>query len=210
MSKKLFHHIDENVFKGIDNIKGSPQFSQLSNSIEGLPEEVQKLVNQGLSYLLSFLPLIILFIFFLVNLSFRNDNAKKIEFINNVQEFNNLNSKISQVSRNLLGPKAYADQLALESTINSIQSGLNLSRDDLRVGKFESKNVGDMSEADVQLTFRNLSTPKLAALLERFAVGEKAIIKGIFLQKEGSKLEGSFSFLHYGRVAQVPAEEGPQ
>lgn len=199
MLKKLFQSLDNAVFKSIDNIKGTPQFSQLANTIEGLPEEAQKVVNQGLTYLISFLPLLILAIILIFNGFTRARISEKEEIIANISQFNLLRAKSSQIGNNLIGLTALKEEADLKTKLSQITNSYGVPTETLDVVSFDNGQFGDLIQTKATITFKNLSTPKLIGVLDNFLVQERARLEAIKLSKGEKTLSGEFSFLHYGR-----------
>lgn len=199
MLKKIFQKFDEATFKGIDQIKATPQFNQVANSIEGLPEEGQKIVNQGLTYALSFLPIFILLILFLLNASVRSNISEKEMLIKDITEFNGLRSKSSKVGNKLVGRTPLNGEGSLKGKLNSISRSYSLNSSALEVKEFANNRFGDLIQTQATVSFKEMSTPKFIGLLDSFLVQEKARLVDIKLTKKNETLNGSFSFVHYGR-----------
>lgn len=199
MLKKLFQKFDEATFKGVDQIKATPQFNQVANSIEGLPEEGQKIVNQGLTYALSFLPVFILLILFLLNASVRSNISEKEMLIKEITEFNGLRSKSSKIGNKLVGKTPLNGEGSLKGKLNSISRSYSLNSNALEVKDFSNNRFGDLIQTQATVSFREMSTPKFIGLLDSFLVQEKARLIDIKLNKKNDTLNGSFSFVHYGR-----------
>lgn len=204
MLKKLFQSIDTATFKGVDNLKSTPQFSQLSNSIEGLPEEGQKVVNQGLTYLISFLPVIVLLIVFFINSSIRSSIAEKEQLIEDIGLFNELRVKSTKVGNKLVGRTPLNGENDLKNKLRDIAASYGLQASALTVGDFANKQFGDLIQTEASVGFKELSTPKLFGLLDSFLVQEKARLIGIKVSKRNETINGEFSFTHYGRQPSTP------
>lgn len=204
MLKKLFQKFDEATFKGVDQIKGTPQYNQVANSIEGLPEEGQKIVNQGLTYALSFLPVFVLAILFLLNASIRSNIAEKETLIKNISEFNGLRAKSSKIGNNLVGQTPLNGEGSLKGKLNSIARSYSLNSNALQVKEFSNDRFGELIQTQATVSFREMSTPKFIGLLDSFLVQEKARLVDIKLTKKNDTLDGSFSFVHYGRQGANP------
>ena len=204
MLKKIFQPIDTATFKGVDSIKSTPQFSQLSNSIEGLPEEGQKIVNQGLTYLLSFLPVLILIVLFLINSAIRSNISEKEQLIENIGLFNELRSKSSKIGNNLVGRTPLNGENDLKNKLRDIAASYGLQGSSLTVKDFQNNQFGDLIQTDATVSFKELSTPKFVGLLDSFLVQEKARLSGIKVAKRNKTVNGEFTFTHYGRQPTAP------
>ncbi len=199
MLKKLFQKFDEATFKGVDQIKATPQFNQVANSIEGLPEEGQKFVNQGVTYLISFLPIIILLILFLVNNSIRSSIKEKEELIEDIGQFYGLRAQSLKIGDTLVGMTPLNGKNALKGKLDNIARTYALNANALKVQDFSNNRFGELIQTQATVSFRELSTPKLIGLLDSFLVQEKARLVDIKLSKKNDSLDGTFSFVHYGR-----------
>lgn len=199
MLKKIFQKFDEATFKGVDQIKSTPQYNQVATSIEGLPDEGQKFVNQGLTYLLSFLPILILLILFFINSTIRSNISEKEELIKNIGAFNELRAKSTKIGDKLVGRNPLNGQGALKSKLSDISRSYALNANALKVEEFNNDRFGDLIQTQATVSFLEMSTPKFIGLLDAFLVQEKARLVDIKLKKKNDSLNGSFSFVHYGR-----------
>ncbi|CAM9944625.1 unnamed protein product, partial [Chrysoparadoxa australica] len=139
MSKKLFETIDDEVFKGVDSLKNTPQFNQASQAIEGLPEEAQKVVNQGLTYLLSGLPLLLLLIVFIWNYSTRSSVSQKEFVVEQIKKHIQLKNQSTSVGNQLVGTVALSNEGDLKSKLGQITREYALKAGDLSVLELDSK-----------------------------------------------------------------------
>lgn len=199
MSKKLFETIDDEVFKGVDSLKNTPQFNQASQAIEGLPEEAQKVVNQGLTYLLSGLPLLLLLIVFIWNYSTRSSVSQKEFVVEQIKKHIQLKNQSTSVGNQLVGTVALSNEGDLKSKLGQITREYALKAGDLSVLELDSKEKGQLIEARGTVLFQELSTPKFVGVLTEFLVQEKAQVDNLKVTKVGKTLKGEFSFTHYGR-----------
>lgn len=201
MSKKVFETIDEEVFKGVDTLKGTPQFHQASQAIEGLPEEAQKYVNQGLTYLIAGLPLVILFAVFLLNYSARSSVSQKEFVIAQIKKHIQLKNKSKSIGNQLVGTQPLEKEEDLNKKLGQITREYALKSGSLSILDHESKSAGELTRSKATVLFQNLSTPKFVALLTEFMIQEKAQIQNLKILKDGKTIKGEFSFTHYGRNA---------
>mgnify|MGYP000265272466 CR=1 FL=1 len=201
MAKKVFHTLDEATFKGVDSLKASPQFNQASAALEGLPDEAQKYINQGLTYLLSFAPLIIFLVVFIIAAMTRGQVADKEALIAEVDRYNAIVAETENVGGSLLGKTTLTNQSDLQRMIASLASSYQMKRDAIKVTNFSNQKYGNLVESEASLVFNGLSTPKFLAILDELAVKEKATFKRVNIKKVKDALQGELSFIHYSRTS---------
>lgn len=199
MAKKVFHYIDEATFKGVDNLKAQPQFAQASTALEGLPDEYQKWINQGMTYLLAFLPVLVFLVVLLVATLQRGETEKREDLIQEVSRFNSLNSQISSLGNSLLGRTTLRDKAALEDVLKSFESSYSINPGTIKVMSFEPSTHGNIIEARADIVFQGLSTPKFIALIEMLSIRENSKVFNISLKKGKDSVKGEISFTHFSR-----------
>jgi len=199
MAKKVFETIDEEVFKGVDSLKTTPQFNQVSQAIEGLPEEAQKYVNQALTYFIAGFPLLILFVFFILNYSARNTVGQKEYVIEQIKKHISLKNQSRSIGNQLVGTQPLEAEDDLRQKLGQITREYALKTGSLSVLEHQSKNAGELTRSTATVLFQELSTPKFVGLLTEFMIQEKAQIENLKIIKDGKKIKGEFTFTHYGR-----------
>ncbi len=203
MAKKVFHFLDEATFKGVDNLKSQPQFSQASTAMEGLPDEYQKWINQGLTYIISFFPILIFLIVLVFAALQRGETESREELIQEISKFNSLNSQINTLGNSLLGRTSLKDEAALRDVLKSFENDYNIKPGSLKVISFEPKSYGSLVEAKADIVFQGLSTPKVVALLEMLSVRENSKIYNLSLKKGKDVVKGEISFIHFSKIEQA-------
>jgi len=199
MSKKIYQNIDELVFKGINQLKNHQQYNQLLQKIEGVSEDIQKYVYQGISYSISFFPIMILFVVFIFNSGVRGRISEKETVIEEIKKNIKLKNKITSVNSQLLGTIAINDENALKNKLSQVTRNYKLKNKSLSVLEVESEEKRGIIQAKGTILFEQLSTPKLIGVLTEFLVKEKAQIESLKVNKTKDKLKGEFSFSHFGK-----------
>jgi|GEM_PF-2505481 len=210
MKESLFQKIDEATFKGVDSLKSTAQFSQFASSIESLPELGQKFVNQTLTYLVSFFPLVFLLVGFLSTCTMRSNIEDREELLEKVSTINNYEKKLSRYASELVAPLAILTETDLKAQLSSLAGSIGSSPSSLRVLDYGSEKFGELIETGAVISFKNLSTPKLTAILDYFLVQQRSKLKDFKLKKIGKSLQGELKILHYSRSSSGTDNVGPK
>lgn len=207
MKESIFQKMDEATFKGVDSLKSTPQFSQFASSIEGLPELGQKIVNQGLTYVISFFPLVFLLIGFISTCSMRSNIENREELLEKISTINSYEKKLTRYASELVAPIAILTETDLKAQLSSLAGSIGSSPNSLRVLDYGSEKFGELTETVAVISFKDLSTPKLTAVLDYFLVQQRAKLKEVKLKKTGKTLQGELRILHYSRSTSASLEE---
>lgn len=199
MKNSISKLVDNQLFKWIDLLKSTPQYSQFSSQLESIPENYGKYVNQGLTYFLSFFPLIILFamaIYFAIAQSKIED---KRELLNQLIDTSSLATEVSQYERTLVGKRSITNLNDMKKEINRIASQQGISANNVSVETFDTQSIGGISKSKANLKLDDLNTPSLIALLRVLSVNEKFKINSLDLNRTTNAISGNISLVHFGR-----------
>lgn len=199
MKKGPSQAIDEALFKSIDQLKSTPQYSQVANQLDGIPEEYGKYVNQGLTYLISFAPLGLLGILILYFWISHNSISNKKEILADLIEATNLSQKVGAYEKTILSSKAIDDLKPMKDLINSIASRQGIAASNVRVESFKSEFAGEVAKSISTLTLKNLDSPSLFAFMSDLVVSAKFNISNINLSSDSKKISGQLTLVHFGR-----------
>jgi len=204
MSKNLFKQLDEQVFKGVDNLKSSPQFNQAASSLEGLPEEYQKLTNQAITYAITFIPFLILIILLFINFSVRSRISAKEQLISKIAEMNESQARVARIGDKLVSPMSIGSDSSIKSRLTGLSSQFGLGAMALNLTDYSQSSSGNLKRTQGTINFKQLSTQKLSGLLQEFVISKGVRVQGINLRKSGKTLSGKFSFYHFARAGNGP------
>ncbi len=204
MRESLFKKLDKAIFKAIDNLKLSPQFNQAASSLEGLPDEYQKVANQGITYLITAIPFLILLIFFIINLSVRSRITAKEELIEKIAQMNESQAKVSRIGDNLVSSMSLGSQTSLNKQLSDLSSQFSIESSALALKDYSQSASGSLKKTQATIRFKKLSTNKLSALLQEFVIKKGVRVQKINLKKGSETLSGEIEFYHFARAGNTP------
>lgn len=199
MKNGLSKIIDQQLFKLIDQLKATPQYSQFTSQLESIPEDYGKYVNQGLTYFLSFFPLILLAAMAIYFAMAQSTISDKRELLNQLVETSSLATEVSQYERSLIGRLKISSLNDMKAQINRLASMQGINSGDISVETFNTESIGGITKSKASLKVSNLNTPDLMALLRVLAVNEKFKINSLNLKRTTDSISGQISLIHFGR-----------
>ena len=199
MKNGLSKIIDQQLFKLIDQLKATPQYSQFTSQLESIPEDYGKYVNQGLTYFLSFFPLILLAVMAIYFAMAQSTISDKRELLNQLVETSSLATEVSQYERSLIGRLKISSLNDMKAQINRLASMQGINSGDISVETFNTESIGGITKSKASLKISNLNTPDLMALLRVLAVNEKFKINSLNLKRTTDSISGQISLIHFGR-----------
>lgn len=199
MKNGLSKIIDQQLFKLIDQLKATPQYSQFTSQLESIPEDYGKYVNQGLTYFLSFFPLILLAAMAIYFAMAQSTISDKRELLKQLVETSSLATEVSQYERSLIGRLKISSLNDMKAQINRLASMQGINSGDISVETFNTESIGGITKSKASLKISNLNTPDLMALLRVLAVNEKFKINSLNLKRTTDSISGQISLIHFGR-----------
>ncbi len=199
MKKSLSKIIDEKLFQGVDQLKSTPQYNQVSSQLETIPEEYGKYVNQLITYALSFFPLLILFIMAIYFMMAQSTISDKRELLEQLIDTNYLVSEASQYEKDLVGRLQITSLAEMKNEITRLAGQQGIDSASLSVESFDTQKIGGLNKSKAELKLSNLNTPELIALMRVLAVNEKFKIHNIDLKRTTDSISGNISLIHFGK-----------
>lgn len=199
MKNSISKIIDKKLFEGIDQLKSTPQYNQVSAQLEAIPEEYGKYINQLITYTLSFFPLLILFIMTIYFAIAQTKISDKRELLETLIETNSLSSEALQYERSLVGKVQISELGEMNSTINALASAQGINPKSISVESFDTQRIGTMNKSMADIRLSNLNTPELISILRALAVKGKFKIQNIDLLRKNNSISGNISLLHFGK-----------
>lgn len=191
MSKKngTFQFIDKKIFSVIDKLKTTEAYEKFSDSTSALEENVQKVVNFSLSYILIFTPLLFPVLLYLQNSSL----SKKIEVKENIRtSIVKLNAAISDVKSEIRKNTSFNkvdSKVSLQSTLSKIMRKSSIPNTSMSVISFEEGRVlGLFKEYMSEISFTDITTEMLASILKELSNSYKMKIEGIDIRRSDKGL----------------------
>lgn len=200
MKNSLSKIIDKQLFKWVDQLKATAQYSQFSSQLESIPEDYGKYVNQGLTYFLSFFPIIILAAMGIYFMIAQGTISDKRELLNQLIDTNSLSSEVQMYERSLVGRLKITSLNDMKNEVSRLAAQQGIEASSLSVETFNTETIGGLNKSKANLKVESLNTPALIALLRVLAVNEKFKINNLSLKRTTDSISGNISLIHFGRI----------
>ncbi len=200
MKNSISKIIDKQLFKWVDQLKATPQYSQFSSQLESIPEDYGKYVNQGLTYFLSFFPIIILAAMGIYFMIAQGTISDKRDLLNQLIDTNSLSSEVQMYERSLVGRLKITSLNDMKNEVSRLAAQQGIEASSLSVETFNTETIGGLNKSKANLKVENLNTPSLIALLRVLAVNEKFKINNLSLKRTTDSISGNISLIHFGRI----------
>ena len=200
MKNSLSKIIDKQLFKWVDQLKATAQYSQFSSQLESIPEDYGKYVNQGLTYFLSFFPIIILAAMAIYFMIAQGTISDKRELLNQLIDTNSLSSEVQMYERSLVGRLKITSLNDMKNEVSRLAAQQGIEASSLSVETFNTETIGGLNKSKANLKVESLNTPSLIALLRVLAVNEKFKINNLSLKRTTDSISGNISLIHFGRI----------
>ena len=208
MKKSISKIIDSQLFKWVDQLKSTPQYSQFSTQLEGIPEDYGKYVNQAITYTISFFPILILLAMTIYFAIAQSTISEKRELLDKLIETNTLATEAQMYEGELVGRLKISGLNEMKSEIAKIASAQGIEATSVSVETFDSQTVGSLAKSQATLKLRKLNTPELISLLRVLAVNEKFKISSIELKRTTDSVSGTLSLIYFAKeIEKAPAVE---
>lgn len=199
MNKKSpFQQIDEALFKVVDQLKNQAFYSQFQAVIGKLSDQQQKAVNLTMSYLLLFIPVLLLLAVWVMNSSLRSNIAYKNEILNEIDLFNNKRVESDNKGREIVLQSPILAQSELQTRIANVLGRIRVPTSAVTVTSFqEGKVAGSLKSYDAVINFDKLSTDQFTELVQNLEERERIKVSGMRIENriDQSILKGKINLL---------------
>lgn len=199
MKNSISKIIDKKLFEGVDQLKSTPQYNQVSAQLESIPEDYGKYINQLITYTLSFFPLVILLIMGIYFMLAQSTISDKRELLETLIETNSLSSEATQYEKSLVGKLNIAELPDMKNSLNRLARQQGIDPNSVSVETFNTQRIGGMNKSTANIRISNLKTPELIGLLRVLVVTEKFKVESIDLKRKNNSISGTISLLHFGK-----------
>lgn len=202
--KPVFRFVDELIFKQIDVLKQSQPYQQVMGQLNGLNDNQLKAANQAVSILIISIPVIILLIVFIVNISFNNQLQIKRDILSEINNYSSTQRQLQSLGKNIISGAAITLRRDFKSKVSNSLATAGGNRADLKVLDFESKPKDGIVKATGVIRFEKLSTSVLSVYLGDLVDRGKFRISNLQVKKnlKDNVVRGQIEVHHYGRAPQ--------
>jgi hypothetical protein len=198
-----FKLIDNAIFQLMDNIKASDFSQKLNQQMQQFSPEVQKIINQSINVLLFLIPMVIVLIMALSNLSSRSEANKKIEILELINSYSKKKSEAITQSRSVISPKVFSKQSDFETQLMQSYRLSGIDQSKMKVSGFiQDSSIKPLLKSEAKIRFNNLTMTNITGFILTLLKDYKTKITSINieLQKGDRTLSGSLDLIHYSKI----------
>ncbi len=200
--KPIFRFVDEFIFKQVDALKSSQPYQDLIRQMSALSDFQLKTVNQVISLLLVFLPILLFIILWIVNINFNNSLDKKREILNEINKFSSSQKQLQSLGRNIISGAAINNRGDFGKQISNSMATAGSDRANVKALNFESSSKDGIVNSTGVAKFNNISTKVLSDFLADLAGRSKFRVSALMVKKnlKDNVVNGQVQLQHYGRA----------
>lgn len=199
MNKKSpFQQLDEALFKLVDQFKNQAFYGQFQSVIGKLSDQQQKIANLTMSYLLLFIPVLLLMVVWLMNSSLRSNIENKNEILSQIELFNSKRIESDNKGREIVLQAPISAQSELQTRIANVLGRIRIPTSFVSVTSFqEGKSAGSLKSYDAAINFDKLSTEQFTELVKNLEERERIKVSGMRIENriDQSILKGKINLL---------------
>lgn len=200
--KPIFRYVDEFIFKQVDNLKSSQAYQDLIRQMSALNDFQLKTVNQAISLLFVFIPIILFIILWIVNINFNSSLDKKREILSSINQFSASQKQLQSLGKNIISGAAIASRSEFTKQIGNSMATAGGERSSVRALNFESTPKDGIVNSEGVAKFEKISTKVLSNFLADLAGRSKFRISALMVKKniKDNVVNGQVQLKHYGRA----------
>lgn len=197
----LFKPFDEIVFKIVDDIRGTPPVRKLIESTQSMPESQQKIISQGISFLIIILPAFAVIALFLSNQNLRNEIAYKKEVLELVTENQSQKNTVTSLGSTLISSQPITSTEDLQSLIRVSLTSRSMNPSSVNITHFDQFEASsELTQTIATLSFSEFSTAEFTNFMIEL-MKRQLKVQSIEIEKNQNSdfLQGSLEIGHFGR-----------
>ncbi len=197
----LFKPFDEIVFKIVDDIRGIPPVRKLIESTQSLPESQQKIISQGIAFLVIALPLIAVILLFISNQNIRSQVAAKKEVLELISVNQSQKNTVSTLGSSLISAQPITSTEDLQSLIRVSLTSRSMNPSSVNITHFDQFQASsELTQTIATLSFSELSTAEFTNFMIEL-MQRQIKVQSIEIEKNPNSkyLQGSLEIGHFGR-----------
>lgn len=198
----LFKPIDEFLFRIVEEALALPFVRKVADELQALPENQQKAINQILTGLILFVPILLLTILVWSNQRASAEIEIKKEILKISKELQSQKQSINSMGQGLMGPSALQSEQDFTNLMRDLLRGRSISPNSVNISHFDQTPVSDgLVQSIIGLSFSELTTQDITNMLVDFIQYQKVKVQAVEIQKNPttSHLQGSVELIHFSR-----------
>lgn len=190
----------------MDQLKLSAPFQQLLAPLDSLSDDVQRIVNRVLAYVLPSIPVVILLVMIFINYQARQSRTSKEKLLSRMDNIGHLSKEVSGFKNLIVSPASVADKQGMQTRLNTLARQAGFGGDLVTIKNFLQEPMGNLNKSLVDITFKELSTPQFTSFLTKLVANEKMKVDRVELKKVGTLLKGSLNLIHFSKPVAIVDE----
>ena len=200
--KPIFRIVDEFIFKQVDALKSSQPYQDLIRQMSSLNDFQLKTVNQVISLLFVFIPVLLFIVLWIININFNSDLDKKREILTQINKFSASQKQLQSLGKNIISGAAIMNRGEFKNQISNSMSTAGADRSAVKALNFEATPKDGIVNAVGVASFSKISTKVLSNFLSDLAGRSKFRVSALMVKKniKDNVVSGQVQLQHYGRA----------
>lgn len=200
--KPIFRIVDEFIFKQVDALKSSQPYQDLIRQMSSLNDFQLKTVNQVISLLFVFIPVLLFIVLWIININFNSDLDKKREILTQINKFSASQKQLQSLGKNIISGAAIMNRGEFMNQISNSMSTAGADRSAVKALNFEATPKDGIVNAVGVASFSKISTKVLSNFLSDLAGRSKFRVSALMVKKniKDNVVSGQVQLQHYGRA----------
>ncbi len=176
----LFNKIDTFIFSKLEQVQGANAYNQYRNFLKDhLDENIQKMINISLTFLLIFLPVIITIGFLVVNTGQKSELQRFQDINQSISSITNKSSALAKTRTRLGQVAALSTKEKLRQKIQATLHKYNAASTKIDSISFKLSSTKQLQKVTASISLKNISTEGMLnfskELINRYKMAFKTI-----------------------------------
>jgi hypothetical protein len=208
--ESLLKKIDHTLFNAVDELKNKPEFSQFSESVTRIDDEIRDIAKLSATAVFLFLPFLLVVFLWMHNIGIQNDIEIRKDFIKIANEIKSTKNQIGESSRKIISSNPIEGGGGLLMRLSNNLTSVGVDVDKIQISDMSQEDIdGNLQRSEGDFKFTAITTEELSKTLSYLITREKMKISSIKVKKNKSSnlINGSFRVVHFSRVTVAVEKE---
>ncbi len=204
--KTFFQRLDEKLFQLIDSIQENDIFSKLTESFEGLDEDINKLIVQAVGIFVIILPVLVVLSLYLRSNLLQDELVMKKKLITLTQNIIKEQNSLIATENSVFSNKIFDSEKDILDELQSVANTAGINISTFSASGFEQvSELGNIQRTNFSFTYKDTNLGDLMRIIERLELISKFKLVGTQIRKDPKTgtLSGILSFSHFSKKAEV-------
>jgi len=199
---EIFKKIDRFLFNQVDTIKTHPEYLKVMEKLSGLDDQVKVIINQAISFILIFFPLIITLFIFIQNQKLKSHKEIKFDILSLSQYIIEQNRELDRSAGALATTSRASDQTSFTASFNNSLQAAGVNSSSFKIQSFNIIKTGlKVQKTQGEVSFTKVDLQTLTEAMKTLEKTLKARFEDFEATRstDGSDLSGKFSLIVLGK-----------